>query len=180
MQVTDSVVHFQGRVFDVRVDQVTLPSGSDRRVDVLVHPGSVTILPIDDQGNIYLVEQYRHPAGSTLLELPAGTLEPGEEPAQCALRECREEIGYHPDQLRQVGSCFLAPGYSTERTTVFTATRLRRQRAEGDPEEEIQVVKLPVSKVFERVRQGAIQDAKTIVAVHLAAAQGLLPGQPGG
>lgn len=176
MHVTESSVRFEGRVFDVRVDRVVHPSGAELQLDVVVHPGSVTILPVDAQARIYLVEQYRHPAGRALLELPAGTLEPGEPPAECVRRECREEIGYQPEQLHQLGSCFLAPGYSTERTILFLATGLRPQSAQVDPDEQIRVVKLPAAELMELARQGQIHDAKTIVALHLAGAHGFLPG----
>jgi ADP-ribose pyrophosphatase len=126
---------YRGRAFSVRRDQVSLPDGHSVTLDVVDHTGAVIIVPIDRDGRIWFVRQYRHAAGVVLLELPAGTLEAGEPPDDCAAREIREEIGLAAGQLEKIGSFFLAPGYSTEFMHVFLARDLSPSPLEGDADE---------------------------------------------
>jgi ADP-ribose pyrophosphatase len=162
---------FHGKVFEVRVDQVEVPTGDQRRVDIVEHGGSVAIVPIDGHGRIWLVRQYRHPAGAELLELPAGTLEDGEDPMACARRESQEEIGMAPGHLEYLGACYLAPGYSTERMEFYLATDLGASALPGDEHERLQVVRLPVANAFERLMRGEFSDVKTIAGITLALAR---------
>ncbi|MEN8242495.1 MAG: NUDIX hydrolase [Chloroflexota bacterium] len=159
---------YQGRVFDLWREKVQYPDGRVGGIEFIKHGGAVTILPIDDQGRIWFVRQYRHPTGIELLELPAGTLEPGEDPAECAARELREEIGMAADQLTRLGEFFLAPGYSTEYMYVFLGRGLRIDPLEQDTGELIIVEKYSVEEVWQMVKNGEIKDAKTLAILSLA------------
>jgi ADP-ribose pyrophosphatase len=159
---------YQGKAFGVRRDQVRLPDGQSKWLEIVEHAGAVTILPMDDQGRIWFVRQYRHPTAQELLELPAGTLEPSEPPEACAYREIREETGQAAGKMIKLGEFFLAPGYSTEYMHVFLATHLRRDPLPGDDDEFLSVEAWPVEQVFQMVERGEIQDAKTLAALMLA------------
>jgi len=163
-----SKIIYQGRVFDVRQDQVRMPDGKLVRFDVVAHRGAVTILPVDDEGQVCFVSQYRHPAKAILLELPAGVMEEGEAPDVSALREVREEIGMAAGELRSIGTFFLAPGYSTEFMHVFLATQLTVAPLKGDEDEFISIEKIPIQQVTQMVAAGRVQDAKTLAALFLA------------
>jgi len=166
-QTLNSELVYRGRAFDVRRDQLQLPDGQIAALDIVVHVGAVTILPLDEHGNILFVRQYRHAVGQELLELPAGTLEPGEPPEVCARREIREETGMAAAQLRKIGEFFLAPGYSTELMYVFLATGLHPDPLPGDSDEFIRVEEVPVADVFRMIESGEIQDAKSLAALLL-------------
>lgn len=159
---------FKGRVFDVQQEQVRMPDGREMRVDVVVHGGAVTLVPVDEQGQVWLIRQYRHPAGKSLLELPAGVVEKGEDPEASAQREVREEIGMGARKLEKVGEFFLAPGYSTEFMRVYLATGLFPEALDPDEDEQITVEKVPLDEALRMAEQGEIQDAKTIAALFLA------------
>ena len=115
-----------------------------------------------------MVRQYRHSAGQVLLELPAGTLEPGEDPRACAERECREEIGMAPGRLTPLGECFLAPGYSTEYMYFYLAEDLSPAPLEADQDEDLRVERVPTAALAGRVSLGELRDAKSLAALYLA------------
>jgi ADP-ribose pyrophosphatase len=163
---SESVYH--GKAFDVRRDLIRLPNGNQTWLDIVDHPGAVTMVPVDPEGRVYFVRQYRHSAGGEILELPAGTVDEGEEPEACALREVREEIGMSASQLEKIGEFFLAPGYSTEYMHVYLATGLQPDPLPGDEDEFISVESLPYSRAFELIAGGQIRDAKTLAALYLA------------
>jgi ADP-ribose pyrophosphatase len=150
----------------LRIDTVRYPSGREGTIEVVEHVGGVTIVAFDPEGKLLLVSQYRHPAGRELLELPAGTLDPGETPEQCAERELQEETGYRPARLERLGGLYLAPGYCSEYQHIFLASALSASRLEGD-EEEIDLVRLPLSEALAMVASGRIEDAKTAGALLL-------------
>lgn len=159
---------YSGRVIKVAVDSVELPNGQTSKREVVRHPGAVAIVAIDAEDKLVMVEQYRYAAGKVLLEIPAGTLTPGEDPDACAGRELQEETGYKPGKLEKLGSIFLAPGYSTEVIHLYLATDLVESRLDMDEDEFIEVTRLTWAEVLERITTNAIQDAKTISAVMLA------------
>jgi ADP-ribose pyrophosphatase len=167
-ETVNSETVYQGKAFDVLREQVQLPDGKNTLLDIVVHPGAVTLIPIDSQGNIYFVRQYRHAVGKELLELPAGTLNEGESPQDCALREVREETGMSAATLKLIGEFFLAPGYSTEQMYIYLATDLHPDPLPGDEDEFITVKTITMSKVPEMISQGVIQDAKSLAALYLA------------
>lgn len=166
-QILSTKTQFHGKVFEVRTDQVESPVGKSMTLDVVVHSGAVAMLPVDDQGRLILVKQYRHPAAKTLLELPAGTLEPGEDPAETAARECREEIGMAPGRLLRLGGAFLAPGYSTEYLHFYLASDLQPSPLQPDEDEDISIVPMELGEVLEAIDQERIQDGKTLAGILL-------------
>ena len=159
---------YRGKAFDVHRDLVQLPNGNQTWLDIVDHPGAVTLVPVDSAGQIYFVRQYRHSTGGEILELPAGTIDAGEEPEACALREIREETGMSASHLDRIGEFFLAPGYSTEYMVVYLATGLQPSPLAGDEDEFIHVEALSGARAYELVAEGRIQDAKTLAALFLA------------
>ena len=166
-EVVSSEKKYSGRVLALRVDRVLLENGKEAGLEIIEHRGSVVMVPVDDDGGIWFVRQYRHAAGREILELPAGTLEAGEEPATSAGRELREEIGMGAAKLTRLGGFFLAPGYATEFMHVFLATGLRPDRLPGDEDEVLHPEKYSLDEVRKRLEDGAWEDAKTIAALAL-------------
>jgi ADP-ribose pyrophosphatase len=142
--------------------------GRTTKLDIVEHIGSAVIVPVDDEGNLYFVRQYRHAARLDMLELPAGTLEEGEDPLVCAQREVREETGMASGNIREIGSFYLAPGYSTEFMRVYLATDLHRDPLEADEDEFLSVEKIPVAEAFKMAETGKLPDAKSLAALLLA------------
>lgn len=171
MKIISSNIVYRGKVFDVRQDQIQLPDGEQHRIDLILHHPAVTMLPIDEAGQIWFVRQYRHPAEKYLLELPAGVMDPNELPEASALRELREEIGMGAKNLVHLASFFLAPGYSTEYMHVFWASNLYPSPLPGDPDERIEIVKIPIAQIPQLIEDGEIQDAKSLSALFLARKQ---------
>ena len=170
MKVLSSRVEFSGRVFRVRRDEVE--RGGWRFVrDVVEHPGSVAFLPETGDGDVILVHQYRHPARSRILEVPAGTLKPGEDPADCVRRELLEETGYTAGEIAHLGTMYLAPGYSSERIGLYHVMVSGYSGARPEPGEDITVVKLTFQELFSRAISGSLEDAKTAVLTFLVAAR---------
>jgi len=159
---------YQGRAFNVRRDEVRLPDQRSMFVDVIEHVGAVTILPVDDQGRILFVQQYRHATGKELLELPAGTLKPGETPELCASREIREETGFAAGKLVKLAEFFLAPGYSTEYMVVFLATDLKSDPLPGDQDEFITLHAIPIEQAYKMALEGQVMDGKSLAGLFLA------------
>lgn len=166
-----SEVLFQGRAFSIRRDVLLTPDGRETRFDIVEHHGSVILIPLDDEGNILFVRQYRHAVRGDLLELPAGSLDEGEAPEMCAARELREETGYAAQVLEKVGEFYLAPGYSTEKMTVFIARQLYAAPLEADADEFLDLVRLPLNEALRAAEAGNIPDAKSLAALYLAQAK---------
>lgn len=167
-ETVSSEVVFRGRVFNVRQDQVRLPDGRTAALDIVEHEGAVTLVPLDEQERVWFIRQYRHAAGGTILELPAGTLRPGEPIEACARRELREEIGMDPGRLTYLGACYLAPGYSTERNHLYLAQDLTPAPLPGDADEVIEVTPLPLPEAVAMAVRGEIEDAKSLAGLFLA------------
>ncbi len=163
----ESETVFQGRLICVRNDKVQLPNGRTSTREVVVHPGAVALVPLLGSGEVVLVRQYRYAVGKILLEIPAGTFHPEETPEECALRELREETGYTARRLEHLADLFVAPGYSTELIRFFLAAELVPAEGEGDEDEFLQVVTLPLGEAVEAVLRGEVQDAKTVVGLLL-------------
>ncbi|MGD9496416.1 MAG: NUDIX domain-containing protein [Armatimonadota bacterium] len=161
---------YAGRVVGLRVDEVALPDGGRSRREIVVHPGAVAGVAIAED-RVLLVRQWRHAAGRVLLEIPAGTLEPGEAPERTMQRELIEEIGYQAGSLRPLADLYTAPGYSSELIRIYLAEDLRAARAQADADERIEVVPLPLAEALRRCRAGELQDAKTAAGLLLAAAR---------
>jgi ADP-ribose pyrophosphatase len=153
---------FEGKVVNLRVDTVRVANGREATREVVEHPGAVAMVPLLKDGSVVLVRQFRQPAGEVLLEIPAGTLQPGEEPEECARRELREEIGYEPGRLERMFSSYLAPGYSCEMLHVFLATELNPAEGNMDEDEMVKPEVLPLEDAVKMISTGEIKDAKTI------------------
>ncbi len=169
-RVKHTKVELEGKLLRVRRDSVELRSGNIQELEVLEHPGAVAIVPLDQKGRVWFVEQYRHAAGELLLEIPAGTLNSGEDPVKCAQRESREEIGMAPGELIPLGGGFMAPGYSTEFLHFFLARELKPSALEPDADEELEIRKISLDQVWGEVLAGKLRDIKTIAALALALA----------
>jgi len=170
-ELLKSEIVYPGRAFTIRRDTVRLPDGRDTRLDIVEHVGSVILLPLNDQGNLLFVRQYRHAAGLDLLELPAGTLDEGEAPEACARREVREETGMAAGQLEYLGGFYLAPGYSTEYMHVYLATNLQADPLEADVDEFLTVEEIPLARALAMASNAEIPDAKSLAALLLAQAR---------
>ena len=164
---------YQGRILDLEVDRVRLPNGVEAEREVVRHKGAVVILPLHENGRIELVRQYRYPPDEILLELPAGKLDPGEQPGECALRELAEETGWRAGEIHELGSFFTTPGFSDEVLHAFVATGLEpAPDVEPDPDEEIEIVIMTVNETFEACRDARIRDSKTLATLLLARLHG--------
>jgi ADP-ribose pyrophosphatase len=166
--VIHSDLVYQGRVFGVERVQVRLPNGRESVYDLVRHRGAVTIVPVDDMGNILFVRQYRLGAEKLLLELPAGVLEVDEDPAFGAAREIREETGQAAGKLEPLGTFYMAPGYSSEYMHIFLARGLYLDPLEADADEFLQVVAVPIEEAYRMAEHGEILDGKTLASLLLA------------
>ncbi len=155
---------YNGRVFDVRLDRV-VEDGVEYQREVVVHRGSAVIVPLFDDGTVALVRQYRHPADDYLLEVPAGSLEAGEDPLTAARRELEEEIGVTAANLEKIAEFYVSPGFLTEKMHIFLATSLTPTTQNLEPDELIQIERIPLTQAAHLARTGQIQDAKTIVGL---------------
>ena len=149
----------------MRVDEIALPEGHTARREVVEHPGAVVVIAVDEEDRVYLVRQYRHPIRQYLLELPAGTLEPGEEPLAAARRELREEVGLLAGKWTRLGSFFSSPGFVSEHLHAFLAQELVETDREPDDDEDITVVLYPRAELLQHLDE--IPDAKSLAALCL-------------
>lgn len=159
---------YDGRVIRVRNDEVMLPDGKMTRRDVVVHRGGVCIVPVDDDGNVLLVRQFRYPIGEEILEIPAGKREENEEPLVTATRELAEETGCTAESMEFLGKFLVTPGYSTERFFIFLARGLKQGRQHLDDGEFLSVEKIPFDKAMQMVSANEINDAKSVIGLTLA------------
>jgi ADP-ribose pyrophosphatase len=156
---------YRGSIFEVLRDSVRLPNGNVADREYLRHSGSVAILAVDDDGTIYLIEQFRYPARGAIYEVPAGTLGVGEERDACAARELTEETGLRAARIERLITFYLCPGYSNEQISLYRATELQKTEMSPDENEIIEPRAMRLEDAVDMVRRGAIVDAKTIAAV---------------
>ena len=160
---------FEGKVLNLRVDEVEIENGPIATREIVEHRGATAIVPILDSQEVILVRQYRYPVESELLEIPAGTLQLNEDPEDCAARELEEETGYRCTQLTKLTECFVAPGYSSEKIHIYLAKGLTKTQTMMDEDEKITVETYPFSEALEKIRRGEIRDAKSMVGLQAAA-----------
>jgi ADP-ribose pyrophosphatase len=156
---------YDGRIIKVAVHQVNLPNGEQAKREIVQHPGAVAIVAMDAKGDVLLVRQFRLAAGRVLSEIPAGTLNVGEDPHECAVRELQEETGYKPNKLESLGGIYVAPGYTTEYIHLYLATDLVESKLAEDEDEFLQVDHVPFKEVLAMIERGEIVDAKSNVSL---------------
>lgn len=160
-----TLTSYHGVIVNVRLDEARLPDGSTAKREVVEHPGGVTVLPLEADGTVWCVRQYRYPFSRTLLEAPAGKLEPGEAPELAAARELSEETGLTAGRLQYLGANFTSPGYSEEVLHIYLARDLHRGAAHLDPGEFLNVERHPLEKLVQMALDGQLCDGKTTVAL---------------
>jgi len=156
---------YQGRAVNIRVDTVEKASGRKTTREVVEHSDCIAVVAIDEQDNVLLVRQFRHPVGRFLLEIPAGGIDPGEEPIDSVRRELQEEIGYFPQKIDKLGGFYATPGYGTEYLYCFLATDLVPARLVAEDTEDIELVRVSLDEIPRLIASGAICDAKSIAAL---------------
>ena len=171
-KVLSSKLSFKGRVFNVYTDTIVEPNGHRNTKDVIRHNGSVVILAVDDLVNaedpdVILERQYRHAVGQYLIELPAGTRDPGEAPLAAAKREMIEETGYRAKRWTMLVRYFASPGFLAEWMQIYLARDLTAGVAQPELDEHIEIIRMPLSKAMKLVRDGKIHDGKTLIALSL-------------
>lgn len=159
---------YTGQIFSVEKIKLTLPDGRARSYDMINIQDAVTILPMDREGNIYFVRQFRIGANKCLLELPAGKIENGEEALKTAEREIREETGMAAGKIQPLGKFYVSPGYSTEYMHTFLATELYAAPLDPDADEFLNLVKIPLEEVKRMITAGELEDSKSLATILLA------------
>ncbi len=160
---------FHGRVFQVELLDVQLPNGRVSKREVVRHSGGACVVAVEKDGSVYLVRQFRTAAGREMLEIPAGKLEPGEDPLLCATRELEEEIGRKAGTVRFLTSFYPTPGYCAEQLFLYLATDLVKSHPHRDENEFLHIQNYPLEEVLDLIQTGQIHDGKTIVGILLAA-----------
>jgi ADP-ribose diphosphatase len=169
MLIASKRVH-AGRVINLDADTVRFPDGSTGELEIVRHPGAAAVVPFasDPHGadpTILLIEQFRHAADGPLIEIPAGRLNPGEDPGVCARRELLEEVGVKAGRLERLTTIWTTPGFTDERIHLFWAADLTADKHAREPDEFIEVTPKPLSEVLTLIRSGVISDAKTVLAL---------------
>lgn len=161
--VVSEDVAWTGRIFNVDRLRVRMPDGREALRDVVRHPGAVAVVALTDDGRICLVRQYRTALGRVTVELPAGKLDPGEDPLDCAVRELAEETGVRAERMAFLTTIATSAGFADELIHIYMATGLRVTRSSPDDDEFINVDLVPLSELVDAVLDGRIEDAKTVV-----------------
>lgn len=159
---------FEGKVVRLYLDRVRLPDGREAEREVVLHWGAVGMVPVNMEGKVVLVRQYRHASGEALLEIPAGKLTPEEEPLSCAERELLEEVGCRAGKWVKLASFYTSPGFSNEILHLFLALDLQEGEASPEEDEFLEVVRVPLSHALKMVERGEIKDSKTVAGLALA------------
>jgi ADP-ribose pyrophosphatase len=163
---------YDGKVVSLRVDTVRMPNGHTATREVVEHRPAVAMVAVDGDGRLLLVRQWRLPSGAALLEVPAGTTDPGEDAETAVQRELQEEVGYRARRLTRLGGFWVAPGYCTEYISIYLAEDLVASRLPGDEDENIEVERLTLEEALDAIGTGAIEDAKSHVGILLYARRG--------
>ncbi|MFC7060528.1 NUDIX hydrolase [Halobacillus seohaensis] len=166
---------FQGKIIQLKVDNVTLPDGNTSKREIIKHPGAVAIIALTDEGNIVLVEQYRKALEKSLVEIPAGKLEEGEDPQTTAKRELEEETGYTTDNLQLINTFYTSPGFADELVHLYFTDHLQKMHSspDGDEDEFVELMELSLKDCEQLEQQQRIHDAKTSYALLYLKLRGL-------
>jgi len=163
------VHRFKGNIINVETQYVLLPNGKEATRDVVLHPGAAAIVPINEEGEIYLVKQFRKPIDQMLLEIPAGKLDfLGEDPNVCAVRELKEETGLTAKNMKHVSSVFSCPGFCNEVLHIYIATGINVGQSCTDEDEFLSVEKYHINDLKKMIYDGNIRDGKTIIGIFAA------------
>ena len=169
MDFTETLVShmlaYDGLITKTNLDKVSLPNGEESLREIIDHPGGVAIVPVDSEGMVYCVRQFRYAMGKHLLEIPAGKLEKNEEPMQCAVRELSEETGITAGRLTDLGYNYPSPGFCREVLHIYLATELTFGTAHPDHNEFLEIKKLPLDGLADMVMKNELTDAKTIIGI---------------
>jgi len=156
---------FTGRVLTLNLETVTLPNGVTVELEVVRHPGAAAMVPLKEDGTVILIRQFRLAAGGFIYEIPAGKLQPGEDPKLCAERELIEEIGQRATRIEKLSTFFTAPGFTDETMHLFKCTGLVPATQNLDHDEVLEIVEMPLEQAIELVRDGSIRDAKSMIGL---------------
>jgi len=159
------VLH-RGSVGSFTLEEVELPSGERIELEMLSHPGAAAVVPFLDEDRILLLRQYRYAVGGTIWEIPAGKLDPGEDPESCAARELEEETGYRAGRIEKTGVILTSPGFTDERIHLFCAYDLKGGRPQHEIGEQIELHEIPFNEALIMIERGDLTDAKSIVALY--------------
>lgn len=156
---------YQGKIINLRHDKVKLPDDRETIREIVEHPGAVAILALTEKKEIVMIKQFRKPAEEVLWELPAGTMEEGEDLLSCARRELEEETGYYSRKIKKLITFFSSPGFCNEKLTLFLAEDLEKRNKNEDDDEFIQVELIKPNEALRLVKENVIKDAKTIIGI---------------
>lgn len=157
---------FEGKIISLRVDTIKLPNGKEATREIVRHPGAVAILAITQEDRVLLVRQFRKACERTLVEIPAGKLEPGEDPAECAKRELLEETGYRAGEWRLLHSMYTSPGFADEIVHLYLATGLTKGEQQPDEDEFLDLLEADAAEAERLLADNEVADAKTITALY--------------
>jgi ADP-ribose pyrophosphatase len=166
-ETLSSRVVFSGRAVRLRVDDVRLTDGSKTSREIVEHDDCVAVIPLDADGNVLMVKQFRKPVEKDLLEIPAGGIDPGEEPEDAVRREMCEETGYLPRKVERLGGFYASPGYCTEYLHLYLATDLIPDRLHAEDTDSIELVRVPLGRIAGLISSGDICDAKSIAGLFI-------------
>jgi ADP-ribose pyrophosphatase len=156
---------FDGRIVHLKVHTVRVPDGNESKRELIHHQGAVAIVALDDSQHILLVKQFRLGANSQTIEIPAGILEPGEDPIEAVIRELREETGYRPLNIESLGGIFVAPAYTTEYIHLYYAKGYEKAPLEQDADEFVELLRIPLKEAVAMIERGEIVEGKSVVGI---------------
>jgi len=156
---------YSGKIFDVQQRMIELPDGRQTQYDIVKNPNACAIVALDSDDNVIMVRQFRQSAGKILLEIPAGKIDKGEDPDNCAARELKEETGYSAQKIERLFGARVSPGFSTEIIFIYKATELTLGETDFDEDEFIETEKVPLEKAYKMIKKGEIEDGKTISGI---------------
>ncbi|OIJ10737.1 ADP-ribose pyrophosphatase [Anaerobacillus alkalilacustris] len=156
---------FKGRIIDLEVQDVELPNGEHSKREIIKHPGAVAVIAVTKDKKILLINQFRKPLEKELVEIPAGKLEPGEDPLECAKRELEEETGYRPKDLKLVTSFYTSPGFANELVYIYFTNEMELGEVNCDEDEFLEVIEVTLDEAEELIEKQVIHDAKTVFAI---------------
>ena len=159
---------YQGRIIDLSVETVTLPNGATAELELITHPGASAVVPMKDDETVIMIRQYRHAVGGYIYEIPAGKLDPGEDPRDCAIREVEEEIGYKVGTLEPLLSFFTTPGFTDEIIHIYLGKDLTPGTQNLGEDEVLEIIEMSLAKTIDLINDGTIKDGKTIIGLQAA------------